>query len=83
MVLLSELEAYGFLRSQFKDEKDVYHQRIMLRDPEYRELVPKLCSSVEKGMILKPRAWEPARLLVPELNRRFQDAVLNFTEGTP
>jgi hypothetical protein len=92
VVLLSELEAYRFLRSQFEDEEDMYHRRIMLRDPEYRGLVPHLRDSVDRGRELEQkkhqkesggvRQWEPAWLLLPELERRYQEAVLNFTEGT-
>jgi hypothetical protein len=75
VALLSELEAYRFLRSQFKDEEDVYHQRIMLRESEYRQLVPDLCRAVKAGKASKPERWEPAWVLLPELKRRFQDAV--------
>jgi hypothetical protein len=49
VILISELEAYRFLCIQFADEQDVRHQRLMLRDFEYRDLVPQLCCSVEAG----------------------------------
>jgi hypothetical protein len=76
VVLLSELEAYRFLRSQFTDQNDSHYQRIMLRDREYRWLVPKLRRRVEAGTESpKPELWEPAWLLLPKLERRFQDAV--------
>lgn len=80
VVLLSELEAYRFLRSQFEEETDVYHQRIMLRAPEYRQLVPELCHSVEAGRALEKTkigkaSWEEAWVLLPELQRRFQAAM--------
>jgi hypothetical protein len=85
VVLISELEAYRFLRSQFKDEKDVYHQRLQLREADYRYLVPELCRAVEAGRSAEktgtephePPLWEPAWRLLPELDRRYRDAVLN------
>jgi len=79
MVLLSELEAYCFLIRQFRDPEDMRHQRLMLRDSDYLDLVQPLCKSVEDG---KPgpiidadtdRLWEPARKLLPELQRRNQE----------
>jgi len=85
VVLISELEAYRFLRSQFKDKNDVHHQRLRLRDAEYRHVVPELCRAVEAGRSSdnngtepdEPKLWEPAWRLLPELDRRYQDAVLN------
>jgi hypothetical protein len=84
VVLISELEAYRFLRGQFKDEKDMHRQRLMLRDSEYRHVVPELCRAVEAGRSSgkngaephEPRLWEPAWRLLPELDRRYRD-VLN------
>jgi hypothetical protein len=78
VVLISELEAYGFLRSQFTDEKNVFHQRLMLRLPEYRRLVPELCRCVEAGRAKespKHGPWERASVLLDRLNGLFQDAV--------
>jgi len=81
VVLISELEAYRFLLGQFKDEKDVHHQRLLLRRGDYRHVVPELCCAVEAGKNgtapQEPRLWEPAWRLLPELDRRYQDAVLN------
>jgi hypothetical protein len=78
VILFSELEAYGFLLSQFTDENDVFHKRLMLRLPEYQQLVPKLRRCVEASRAKespKPGPWDQAWLLLPDLNRRFQDAV--------
>ena len=47
VILISELEAYRFLRSRFTDERDVRCQRLKLREPVYRRLVPKLISSIK------------------------------------
>ena len=83
VILMSELDAYGFLRREYEDDKaDVHFQRITLREPEYRRLVPKLCKNVRKGRAGKDpdtsenrEVWEPALRLLPELERRFKDAV--------
>jgi hypothetical protein len=89
VILISELEAYRFLCSQFTDEQDIRHQRIVLRDPEYRYVVPKLRDSVKEGRAsektveagtesYRPRhvsLWEPAFRLLPELERRYQAAI--------
>jgi hypothetical protein len=89
VILISELEAFRFLSSQFTDEQDVHHQRIMLRDPDYRYLVPQLCCSVEAGRGKEKTIeagseshehrqvslWEPAWRLVPELKRRYEAAM--------
>jgi|SRR5271166_1414776 len=91
VILLSELEAYAFLRSQFKDEKDVFHRRIMLRAPEYAKLVPELRDCVKyraseeaKTDPQKPGLWEPARLLLDELDERLRGAVpINLLSPPP
>jgi hypothetical protein len=85
VVLISELEAYRFLRGQFRDEKDTHHQRLLLRDADYRHVVPELRRAVEAGRSSEKNGteshelqlWEPAWRLLPELDRRYQDAVLN------
>lgn len=84
VVLLSELEAFAFLRSQFKDKNNVFHRRIMLRAPEYAKLVPELrdcvnyrASEEAKTDPQKPGLWEPARLLLEELDERLRAALLS------
>ena len=47
VILMSELEAYRFLRSWFTNSEDVRYQRLNLRESDYQRLVPKLISSVE------------------------------------
>ena len=86
VILLSELEAYRFLRDQFVDEQDIRYQRLALRDAVYQEVVPKLCRDVNEGKAseparsfhesYKPSQWEPALRLLPELTRRY-DAAMN------
>lgn len=76
VILLSELEAYRFLRDQFADVQDIRYQRLALRDAVYREVVPRLFRDVESGRASMPPQWEPAWRLLPELKRRY-DAALN------
>ena len=71
VILISELEAYRFLREQFVDEEDIRHQRLELRKAHYEKLVPTLCGVVEASRASKPSDWEPAWRLVPELKRRY------------
>jgi hypothetical protein len=49
VILISELEAYGFLRSQFTGEQDMHYQRLKLRETDYRHEIPMLRASVKKG----------------------------------
>jgi len=85
VILISELEAYRFLCSQYPDENETHHQRIALRETEYRQLVPELCERVEAG---RKRAqipggngsseslhWEQAWSLLPELRKRYRAAI--------
>jgi hypothetical protein len=51
VILISELEAYRFLLGQFKNKQDVRYQRLDLREPNYRHLVPALISSVEGSRV--------------------------------
>jgi hypothetical protein len=89
VILISELQAYGFLCEQFTDEQDIRHQRLMLRVPDYLDAVPKLWRSVEanrdaekiiEGGVTSHEAgqvsqWEPALRLVPELKRLYEAAM--------
>jgi hypothetical protein len=91
VILISELEAYRFLRSRFTDERDVRYQRLKLREPVYRRLVPKLISSVKASRAKEkpiefetewdrpPQAskWEPALRLLPELETRYQACAIS------
>ncbi|HTR86858.1 MAG TPA: hypothetical protein VMI56_20420 [Reyranella sp.] len=75
VILISELEAYRFLRRHFTDPADIRHNRIELRKPKYRPLVDELCASVDAGMKKSPEQWEPARLLLGELKERCDAAI--------
>ena len=86
VILISELEAYRFLRSWFTNSEDVRYQRLNLRESDYQRLVPKLISSVEinraqeKLIELETEwdrpsqasKWEPAVRLLPELETRYE-----------
>jgi hypothetical protein len=76
VVLISELVAYGFLRREFSNENDMRCKRLKLREPIYHQLIPPLCGIVERGFHRRrPADWEPAWLLLPELRKRYADAV--------
>ena len=77
VILISELEAYRFLREQFTDPKDIRHQRILLRVSDYQRLVPGICDMVEKGRATQQgmAQWQPAWLLLDELRKRYQAAM--------
>jgi len=49
-ILISELPAYGFLRRRYQDAADFRHQRIMLREPDYQALEPRVQGAVEAGL---------------------------------
>ena len=75
VILISELQAYGFLSEQFVNEQDIRHQRLELRKADYEKLVPCLWNDVEAKCASKPSDWEPARRLVPELKRKYHAAI--------
>jgi len=76
VILISELEAYRFLCDQFTAEEDIRYQRLKLREGDYPRLVKSLCDVVKAGMASNFSDWEPASLLLDELNRRC-GAVMN------
>jgi hypothetical protein len=84
VVLLSELEASRFLRLKFSKEDDIYGRRIELRVPEYEKKVPDLIELVTCMHGSKEAdKWEPAYLLLDELQRRYEEAISKFPEGGP
>ena len=85
VILISELEAYHFLCGQFSED-DVRRERILLRQRDYQTLVPRLTGFVKEKRASEADAqafepaqaikdWEPARVLLPELVRRYRLAV--------
>ena len=94
VILISELEAYRFLCIRFPNEDDMRHQRIMLRNSDYRALVPKLCHMIEVKRALEKITsaggasqepgetlqWEPAWRLLPELKKRY-DAAMRLSDS--
>jgi len=89
VVLLSELEAYRFLCGQYTDPKDAHRRRIVLRDEDYKHIVPGLRRAVETArreevIPDKPTRWdqpppaskwEPAYRLLDELDERYKAAL--------
>jgi hypothetical protein len=75
IILISELEAYCFLLDQF-DESDTHYQRLQLREGDYREAKEDLDRLARDNVSNK--SWEPALILMPELERRY-DAVMNHS----
>lgn len=77
VILLSELTAYRFLRLRYSDSADVHNDRLILRGPEYRALVPALCQLVRDHQLgvldpgNKDQQWAPALQLLPELKKRY------------
>jgi hypothetical protein len=85
VILISELEAYRFLCGQFS-ENDVRRKRILLRERDYQSLVPLLTGLVKERRTTEADAsaheplfavmhWEPAWVLLPELQERYRLAV--------
>ena len=79
VILLGELEAYRFLRSQFTDPRDVHTGRIQFRKQEYDDEVSKLIELVRCKRAAEEKKgevhWRPAEILLPELERRFGAAL--------
>jgi hypothetical protein len=93
VILISELDAYGFLRAQFTQKDDPRHERIEMRIADYQQLVPRLCSVVETGekaelgrmasnKLTTLTRWLPSWLLLPELRKRFQEAIGSAAVGS-
>jgi hypothetical protein len=81
IILLSELEAFCFLRGEFTNDGDIYHERITLRIPEYQKKLKELRSNIQRGLQNAEEAsdWKKADLLMPELGRLASGAL----ESTP
>jgi hypothetical protein len=89
IILTSELTACRFLCRQFTDPRDVRHRRIMLRAADYQRLVPQLCGFVEARRASERTmeagepsygnwggpAWQPACVLLPELQEHYQATI--------
>jgi len=93
IVLLSELEAYRFLCGQYTDPIDPHRLRIILREADYRHVVPGLRHAVEaarRAEVIPKGAtpwdqppnisqWEPAFRLLGELTERYEAALAATT----
>jgi hypothetical protein len=80
LILIGELQAYGFLCSHF-DVSDRRYKRLDLRKADYEKLVPQLRRSVEKGLTDKSashsarKIWKQASTLLDTLNKHFEEAM--------
>jgi hypothetical protein len=78
VILISELQAYSYLRSQYTNEHDSHYLRLQLRTDVYRDVVPKLIASIETATASPDsgiaRQWEPASRLLNELRELYQKA---------
>ena len=92
VVLISELEAYGFLRSQYDNREEMRHQRLELRQAEYDTLVCDLRELINKNnpaqtralpTTLQERLWRQAFELLHGLNQRFSELPTVPAEPAP
>lgn len=79
VILISELEAYGFLCSHYTIESDIRRKRLLLRRRSYEEEALDCFEKVEAGMksgdLGERRLWEPAARLLDELRLRLDEAL--------
>ena len=79
VILISELETYGFLCSHYTVESDIRRKRLLLRRRSYEEETRDCVEKVEAGMTSgDPRVrglWEPAARLLDELRARREEAL--------
>jgi len=74
VVLISELEAYGYLRHEVQ-ESDFRRERLELRLAGYQHETPKLWRNVVDERSRRDGwLWEPAALLLPTLEARYEAA---------
>jgi hypothetical protein len=93
VILLSELDAYYFLRDKFRDPTELHYDRLILRGPTYRALIPRLnqvldCNAkgpldkTQRGEMRNPTyresQWLAALQLRDSLNTRFQRLQADF-----
>jgi hypothetical protein len=72
VILISELEAYRFLRGQYP-RGDMHYERLALRDPDYQSLIPDLCALINQNKSNASTVeWHQADLLLPELQKRYE-----------
>jgi hypothetical protein len=84
--LLSELDAYTFLRGQYTTPNEVHHDRLILRGPQYTVIVKRLNDQLRhQGRVLpgtvpseahyptyEESQWAAALQSLPALNARFE-----------
>jgi hypothetical protein len=81
VMLLTELVCYKFLLEYFFDKADdVRHRRLVLRENDYKDAVPKLCRKINSDHGANERYWAPAKETTDELGKRYQET-FNETIG--
>jgi hypothetical protein len=74
VILLTELPCYAFLLRYYEKEKDdVRYKRLKLREPVYKEEIPKLYMEVKSSHRKNVEEWRPAEETVSELATRYKD----------
>ena len=82
-ILISELEAYGFLCGHFPDKDDIRLKRLLMRRRNY-ELQTNECIELVNQGVANPRTrrhWEPAGLLVDQLRARCDEALTKASDA--
>ena len=79
IILISELEAYGFLCSHYTSDIDIRRKRLLLRRAAYEEEARDCVEKVEAGMksddLRERLLWEPAARLLDEMRVRLREAL--------
>lgn len=70
MILVTEIEAFGFLRKHFSETDDPRSMRLALRVADYRKWVPDFCRQVAELAETDPR-WEKASTTAREVRARY------------
>jgi hypothetical protein len=86
VILLSELDAYRFLRCQFQGAEDIFQKRIELRIPVFRKLVADLRTSIKADRASGEESagvtsWEQAEVLWPALDESFESVERDLPDG--
>jgi len=94
VILLSELDAYQFLREKYPIPNEMHHERLILRGPTYLQLrqtlhdtldrkKAELLSALSSRELLNPsyeeRQWFAAFQLRDSLNERFDCLAVEFS----
>ena len=82
-ILISELEAYGFLCGHFPDKDDIRLKRLLMRKRNYALQTSECIELVHQG-VANPRTrrhWGPAGLLIDQLRARCDEALTRASDA--